>query len=321
MRLSVRFPVNVRGYRLLELRRAVKPGGRTVRDEHTKEIEMKCLRNVLLCLVPAILAASAGAETMDDVIKAISDKAAACKSFSCKTKTEQDIQSPDMKYVATSEMTLEAARKDGKWQYRTEGWSKSTTTMSGTETKQDTKLLMVQDGQFSWMLNDTNGQKNCMKMAASNEMSPITDTKTWEETKKMFDYKLIGDEAVDGKACWVVEATTKDKSTAANMATTRTWYDKSNGVGLKSISKDDKGKVTSTSITTDVKIDPSIAADRFTFKAPDGVTVNDMTQQGQQPAEQPAAEPKKEEPKKEEPKAEEPKKKEEKGKIKLPKLP
>ncbi len=106
------------------------------------------------------------------------------------------------------------------------------------------------------------------------------------------------------------------------MATKLTWYDKSTGVCLKSVSKDDKGKVVSTSVTTDVKIDPSIAADRFVFKAPDGVAVSDMTQQGQQqPTEQPAAEPKKEEPKKEEPKAEEPKKKDDKGKIKLPKLP
>ncbi|MFN0136335.1 MAG: LolA family protein [Phycisphaerae bacterium] len=272
---------------------------------------MKRLRHLLLCLLPTMLASTAAAETMDDVIKAISDKAAACKSISCKTKSDQDMQTPDMKYVAQSEMTFEAVRKDGKWQYRSEGWSKSTTNAGGQETKQDMKLLMVQDGQFSWMLNDTNGQKSCMKMAPSHEFGVLTDAKTWEEMKKLFDYKLAGDEALDGKACWLVEATTKDKTTAASAAKTLTWYDKSTGVGMKSITKDDKGKVVSTSITSDVKIDPSIAADRFVFKAPEGVTVTDMTQQGQQPAEQPAAEPKKEEPKK----------KDDKGKIKLPKLP
>lgn len=278
--------------------------------------------NALLCVLPAVFAATAQAETIEDVQKAIADKAAACKSISCKTHSDIDTTTGEMKYVAVSDMTFEAMRKGDKWLYRSEGKTKSTTTMSGQETKQDMTMLMVQDGQFSWILTDMGTQKTCMKNVANNDMTVLVDKKTWEQLNKDFNFKLIGDESQDGKACWAVEATPKDASKVGNLSKTMTWYDKSTGVALKSIAKDDKGKVMSTSVTTDVKVDGSIAETRFTFKAPEGVQVMDMTQQqgNTENGNKPAEEPKKDEPKKDEPKKDEPKKDEPK-KPKLPKFP
>lgn len=278
--------------------------------------------NALLCVLPAVFAAAAHAETIEDVQKAIADKAAACKSISCKTHADMDTSNDQMKYVATTDMTLQAMRKGDKWLYRSEGKTKSTTTMSGQETKQDITMLMVQDGQFSWILTDMGTQKTCMKNVANSDFNVLMDKKTWDEMNKTFNFKLIGDESQDGKACWAVEATPKDATKTGNLGKTMTWYDKSTGVAIKSVAKDDKGKVMSTSVTTDVKIDASIPEDRFTFKAPEGVQVMDMTQQqgNTEAGNKPAEEPKKEEPKKEEPKKDEPKKDEPK-KPKLPKFP
>jgi len=296
--------------------------GGTTMETHMTRFRNGLFGNALLCVLPAVFAAAAQAETIEDVQKAIADKAAACKSISYKTHSDIDTTNGDMKYVAVSDMTFEAMRKGEKWLYRSEGKTKSTTTMSGQETKQDITSLMVQDGQFYWILTDMGTQKTCMKNVPNNDFSVIIDKTMWEEMNKTFAFKLVGDESQDGKACWAVESTPKDATKTGNLGKTMTWYDKSTGVAIKSIAKDDKGKVMSTSVTTDVKIDASIPEDRFTFKAPAGVEVMDRTQQqgNTEAGDKPADEPKKDEPKKDEPKKEEPKKDEPK-KPKLPKFP
>ncbi len=63
-------------------------------------------------------------------------------------------------------------------------------------------------------------------------------------------------------------------------ATEMTFYfDKATGVMVKSVSKNVAGKVTMESLTTDLKVNSSISADRFVFTAPEGVEVMDLTKQ------------------------------------------
>jgi hypothetical protein len=72
------------------------------------------------------------------------------------------------------------------------------------------------------------------------------------------------------------------------MARIVNYFDKKTGIGLKTVSFDEKDKAVMTSVTTDVKINADIKDDRFVFKAPEGVQVVDMSNMGEQQEQEPA---------------------------------
>ncbi len=262
----------------------------------------------------------AAADTLESVEKSITDKVGKLNSYSMKNTFKQDMETADYSNKAEGNSTLEAQKSGETWLFRMEGTQKMTMKMGGQETKNDGTSLMVCDGKFNWFLTENNGQKMCMKSKAE-KMSNIITKEYFDEMRKTHNLKLLADESVDGKSCWSIEFSAKEP-TPGGPNTMIMNFDKDTGLNLKMVGKDDKGKVIMTSTTTDVKINASIPADRFAFKVPDGVQVQDMTQMGDAGASgdsgAKAEEKKAEEPPKQEPK-EEPKK--EDRKPKLPKLP
>lgn len=95
--------------------------------------------------------------------------------------------------------------------------------------------------------------------------------------EKVYTLKLLPDETVDGKPCYVIEMTPASPAMRATMGRMVSYYVKKTGLSIKGVSYDTKGKVSSTTITTDVKVDEKIDPSQFVFKAPAGVTVQDMT--------------------------------------------
>lgn len=93
------------------------------------------------------------------------------------------------------------------------------------------------------------------------------------------------------------------------------YYQKDNGIAIKTQFFDADGKQSQSSISKDIKIDADISPDRFKFEVPSDAEVHDMTatEQPQVQPQKPEAEEEKAEPKKEEPKK--------KSGIKIPKLP
>ena len=284
------------------------------------------IRRIGLTIATAVLgfcAVPTWADTLESVQKAIIEKSAACKSYQGKTKTTQSMQTPDMKYDSQGDMTFEYMKKGDKWLCRAEGQTKATTVVQGNEQKNDSTMLMICDGEFMYTLSDSNGQKTAMKTRLPEQFAILADKAYFDTLSKSYDLKLLADETVDGKSTWVIEATPKEAPPAGTAATLLNYFEKEHGQSIKTLGKDSTGKVVLTSISTDVKIDPDLSAERFVFKAPAGVEVVDMTQQQTPPA---ANEPAKtqEEPKKaEEPKnAEEPQQKPAKEKkLPRPKLP
>ena len=251
------------------------------------------------------------ADTIESAEKAIIEKNGKLSALQAKVATTQNMQTPQMKYEAQSETAYECMKKADKWLYRAETKTKSTSAVGGQEQKQDGTVLIVCDGEFVWTSSDMGGQKTVMKNRPSTQYAMLTDKAYFDNLRKDYELKLLPDETVDGKATWAIQATPKQPAGEGMIAELVNYFDKDSGVNLKTVGKDSAGKVVMTSVTKDMKLNPTLAADRFVFKAPEGVQVMDMTQE--QPAgEKPAA---KEEPKKEEPK------KEDKPKNPTPKIP
>ncbi|QOJ13619.1 MAG: outer membrane lipoprotein carrier protein LolA [Planctomycetia bacterium] len=270
-------------------------------------------------LLVAGMSGAALADTIETVKKAVVDKAEKITSLSFKMTSKMETDAGGMKMKMDSEGTYEWMRKDGKIFSRMESRQKMA---MGDQAPQDSKTLMVTDGQFTYIYSEAMGQKSAMKQKADNSQK-MFGKEAWDQMEKDYNLALVGNDKVDGHDCWVIEATPKSPQ-PAGPAKLKMWYAKDTTIGHKTVMLDASGKETMTATMTDVKLDASIPADRFVFTAPSGVEVMDLTGGaggGASASSEPKAdEPKKEEPKKEEPKKDEPKKEEKPG-IKLPGLP
>ena len=255
-------------------------------------------------LAAGLLACTAAADTLESVEKAIIEKVAQHKSYQFKSAVTQNMDMPEMKIESQTQGTFEFLKKGDKWLYRSEAKTKSTTVAQGHEQKSDNTVLMICDGEYMYTLSESDGQKSAMKSRmGAEQFTMLTDKAYFDSLRKDWDLKLLPDETVDGKATWAIEATFKQAKTApaGTMITMITYFDKENGLGIKMIGKDTAGKTVMTSTTTDIKINPTLNADRFVFKAPAGVQIIDVSQQtspAEETAEHAAHEQKAEESKK-----------------------
>jgi outer membrane lipoprotein-sorting protein len=274
------------------------------------------LLTAAVCVV--VWAGLGWADDLESVQKELAAKGAAMKSCTYKS-TSTIVSEAPVKSRTETVGTDEMLKKDGKWLHRMD--SKSTTVMEvgGEEQKTESTVLVVSDEKYTWTLTDSQGRKVVVKNKLA-EGQNMAVGEGFEALRKDYDLKLLPDETVEGKPAWVIEATPKKGTPAAQTGMTmRYYYDKGSGMMVKMAGKTVDGKTTMTSIVKDLKVNPDISADRFVFKVPEGVHVIDMTSSGQ-PQDQPAPEAESEP----EPESEQPKEKEKESKskgLKLPKIP
>lgn len=237
----------------------------------------------VLVLVAAVVAVSSRpvrAEGLDEVKKQISAKMKKLTSISYKMKMTSETNDPNISTKTTSEGSIEYMRKGDKTMSRTEMTTKMVMKMGENETKNDSKIMTVDDGEFVYHYSEAQGQKQAMKQKhdPATSMDIFDSERLFKEQEKMFNVKSMPDETVDGKPCWVLEMTPKDPS-MAYMGKTVAYYDKESGVGIKTVMFDTKGKQTGVMNISDLKVNGEIPADHFKFTAPPGVEVHDNTKQ------------------------------------------
>ena len=238
-------------------------------------------------------------DTIESVEKTLIERAAKITSLQFNMTSTSDFESQGYRFKQDSKGQYEYLLKGDKMLYRMESKARSVTVQGGKEETSNTVTTMVCDGEFLYMLNDADGQKTVMKQDPTNQ-AWVTNQAYFDNLRRYHDLNQLPDETVDGKSTYVIECTPKDEISGGAPKTIMIMYfDKKTGIGIKTIGKDSTGKVVSTGLTTDVKINSDISADRFVFKAPEGVQVLDMTSaaqaQGQpdQPAEAAEDEPEK----------------------------
>lgn len=240
--------------------------------------------------VPAVFAA----DTIESVQKAIIEKSEKITSIQFKSVSTSDMNTPQYSAKTESESTVEAAKKGDAWLLHAEAKTKSSQKVGDQEMKNDANTLMICDGKFNYILNESQGQKQAMKMAISENMSMISNKHFFDTLAKDYDLKLLPDEQAEGKDTWTIEAAPKKAPMEGMAAKMKFHFDKDNGMTIKVVGLDAAGKTVTSTINKDIKLNASIPDDHFVFKAPEGVTVMDMTamqQQAAQPAEEPKSKP------------------------------
>lgn len=236
-------------------------------------------RFVLTGLLFACTAAgTAAAQTLEEIAQKLAEAYQKVESLSADFRTTQNISMGGMEQKMDLKGEMEMLRDGGQLKVRME----QTGQQSFAGQQQDIKMLMVSDGVNTWVLNEQgDGQKMAMKMKAEPEQAQ--DPKAMlEAMREAGDVKVVGDEQIDGQDTWVLEITPSGPAAQA-MARQKMWFRKDIGMQVQMIGYDASGKEVMKSVVTDVKLNPSIPEDRFTFTPPEGVQVMDMTNMPEMP--------------------------------------
>lgn len=207
------------------------------------------------------------ADTIESVEKTINDKWSAVKSLSAKMTTDMNVPGRTTKITGT----IEFLAKDGKEMFRSD---MSIEASMGPQ-QMKASVTSIMDGEFTYTVQDMMGMKQAVKADADTFEGSPGGKKMFETWRKDGEIKLLPDEKIDGKDHYVIEA--KPKEANPMMSAFKFYFGKDSGLMAKMVGVDGQGKEVLVITYSDVKLNTEIAADRFVFKAPDGVTVTDMT--------------------------------------------
>lgn len=198
------------------------------------------------------------------------------ESMTAKMTGETQFEMPGMTMQQKSTGTVEMLRKGEKTMSRMEMKMSTTRKMGDNEMKSDDTMLSVADGEFNYVLSDTMGQKMAIKSKA-DPMSSGEPRAMFEQLKKDHTLKLLPEEMVGADKTYVIEATPKQSSGQPGEPTRMVmFFAQADGVMRKMVMFTGEKPMT-TMTWTDVKFDAKIDPERFIFKAPEGVVVQDMT--------------------------------------------
>jgi len=200
-------------------------------------------------------------------------------SMSYDSDTKADNTTEQFAYKMDSVGTIEMAKAgEKKWKMRSDSKTVTVQKVAGQpEMKTESTTLLVSDGDTMYTYTESQGVKNATKMKVPPQQADSGDSFI-RGMREYYNLKLLPDETVEGMACWAIEAKAKNPAQAA-AGTMKYCISKDHGVMVLMEMKDPAGKVSSLTKVKNVKVNPSIAADRFVFTAPAGVTVVDVDAQ------------------------------------------
>jgi len=217
----------------------------------------------------ALLASTASAETAEEALKRLDQKAKQIATAHFKQQMTTSSQMLDSKTDAEVWAKREA---DGTYKMRTV--STSDMTFKGIDMPpQKTSVLSVNDGQFMWSETDSQGMKSVSKIKALPESQ--TGLASMVDQVNQGKGRVLEPEAIDGKQCVVIEYEL-DEMGAGMPVTHRMWIAEDTGMMLKSTTKGGYAG-DSEMILKDIKIGVPIEDSTFTYTPPAGVEVMDMT--------------------------------------------
>ncbi len=223
---------------------------------------MKKLRFLTLAILAVTMFASCNSSSTttnaDDKMKDIAGDMASMKSYIIEYKTVMDM--PQMKSTTTMTQWIDSSKDKFAME------SASETEMMGT--KQNSKSLMIDDGEWSYMI-DLDAKTGYKSKSGEADDSPTDMIKSDDEVtfRQMIEKeggKILANETFLGKDCIVVEIS--EKSDDGKMLATKMWYYK--GIPLKMSNKAYTMEAT--------KFEENVSIPASKFEVPTGITMSEM---------------------------------------------
>lgn len=210
-------------------------------------------------------------ETLESVEKKITQRWSQLKSMSAHLDLNMSM---DVFFVRTTG-TVDYWNKQGREITRME--IVMTQSLEEGGKKKHTRLLSISDGEVVHSI-----KKDAEEMTASKEKVKTLEgtpggRHLFEELKTNNQLVLLPEEKVDGQNAYVIEATPKKGASASPFAKKKLFFSKETGVLVKMIGLDSTHTPMMTLTYTNLKINPKVDPDRFVFKVPQGIVVEDKT--------------------------------------------
>lgn len=247
-------------------------------DMTTRMVTVGLIAGVMLGAAPAVRA-----DTLEEVENRIAEAIQKHKSLIITMRVMFDRKLGALEVKSKSETVSEyRILGDGHWLARIETKQRGTLRFQDApERKTESSTLTIRDGTHNYTYYESEERKHVMKSRIDPERltDPLGVRAQFKALRDSVVQKLIRDETVDGKRCYVIETTLRKEEAAhedLDFVRSVTWYDKESGVMLKAAGYDESGREVMSFVTTEVRIDADIPDDRFVFKAPAGVDVVDL---------------------------------------------
>ncbi len=214
--------------------------------------------------------ATASAETLETVEKALTEKFQEYTSLSADMKMTMQI-APGMSMDSTG--TMEFMLHDGKEKFRNELEVKMG---HGTQSI-ETRMVHIYDGTNAYTISEVMGQKRVMRTKPSRMTGRAGGKAFFEDLKRDNVLKLLPDADVDGVTTYVIEATPKQPH-PQDPGRMNYYFDKTRGLIIKMVGLNAGGDTVMSMTLSNIKINPKLDPKRFEFKPEPGTNVIDMTQ-------------------------------------------
>lgn len=236
---------------------------------------------VLACAVPS------SAKTLEEVEKAVVEAMERHKSIRGGVEMIQNVDTSILKSKTSARGAFEMKKyPEGTYRSRIEMKGKMSMDVMGTVQEQPMEMLAIDDGQYQHTLMVT-GQRSHAIKGRRDPNNVFGGKQFFELQREKSTLKLLPDERIDDADCYVIEATPKQP--LPMFARVVTYIQKQTGVARKMSIFDKQGKETMTIKTSDIRLDVDIPDERFVFKVPKGVIMQDMTRTATRPASRPAS--------------------------------
>jgi outer membrane lipoprotein-sorting protein len=237
---------------------------------------MKRIRFVLMAsLVLGWTLPAAVADELETVEKKLGEAWKKHKSMTAEFTMVSKMEQPGFAMESTTKGTQETMRKGDQLLFHTAMTTSTVQKIGEQESKSESKVTVVSDGTYAYMLTETMGQKMAVRTKADPQQAGDPQA-TFEVLRKDHTLKLLPEETIDGKKAFVIEATPK-QTQPMGPGKSVYFFLQDGGVLVKMVVSDQAGKPMTTMTYSDIKFDVKIDPQRFVFKAPEGVQVIDQT--------------------------------------------
>lgn len=236
-------------------------------------------------LIAAVVVIAAGpvlaGETLESVEKKIVEQWEKHRSVSAEFALTQKMEMGGAKIGSTTKGTYEYLKDGDRQLYRMDMTTNIVQDSGGQTMKSSSKAVVIDDGEFQYVLTEVQQMPQPMAVKTKSDPTKVggSGKAMFDSLRKEYDLELMPDKTVDGESVYVIQGI-PNATGPTGWAKTLFHFRKDVGMPVKMVYLDKDGKDVQTLTYTDIKLNPKIDPDRFVFKAPEGVQVMDMTQQG-----------------------------------------
>jgi len=231
---------------------------------------------LLIALSFACLMTVPRAESVDEAVAALDVAFTELGSYSMKTSSMSDISMPGYATRSETVSDVDCEIIEDHYMMRAESTSTTVSVMEGQETKEVSKLLMVCDGERTYVQNDAGGSVT-VTVAQAQKLSQVKPSALLASYRQMGELTLLPDREVNGVDCRVIKVAMKAYPGMPPPGHSEFCFRKDNGLMWANRGLDAEGKEVSNTTCSDLDTSVEFEKSHFTYEPPEGAQVIDMT--------------------------------------------